>query len=129
NGMFEGELSPLALEGTYSLKLEGAVVDRAATLSNLPAIETELRVRSTYDSLEVSELTADRDFLTSTASLTGGLVTTPENISTLFERFGANKETLEERHDLTLWDKWPLLVLFLILLTSEWVFRRSSGLV
>ncbi len=69
-----------------------------------------------------------RDFLNRAAQMTGGRVAEISNLQSLAGSFGAPKETLTERQNVTLWDKWPLLVLFLGLLTTEWVLRRKSGL-
>lgn len=128
NGMFEGELAPLAVEGNYRLVLEGEPAQKAAQLSGLDSVETELRVVTTHDSLELSELTADPDFLASTASLTRGSLAPLSNPHAVLPAFGAPKETLQERHDYHLWDTFPLLLLFLSLLTLEWLLRRGAGL-
>lgn len=128
NGIFEGELSPLNTEGNYRLVLEGEPARKAAALSGLESVETELRVLTTHDSLELSELTADPDFLGSTASLTGGVLASLSNPHAVLPSFGAPKEAVQERQDFHLWDTFPLLLLFLGLLTLEWLLRRSSGL-
>jgi len=129
NGVFEGQLSPLAVEGNYRLVLEGEPAERAAMLSGLDTVETELRVATVRDSLEVSELTADHDFLAATASLSGGILAPLSDPHAVLPAFGAPRETLQERHDYQLWDTFPLLLLFLSLLTLEWIFRRGTGLV
>lgn len=128
NGIFEGELEPLSVEGNYRLVLEGEPASKAAKLSGLDAVETELRVLTTHDSLEISELTSDPDFLAATASLTGGMLAPLSQPHAVLPAFGAPKEILQERHDFHLWDTFPLLILFLCLLTMEWLLRRSSGL-
>lgn len=128
NGIFEGELAPLAVEGNYRLVLEGEPAQKAAKLSGLESVETELRVLTTHDSLELSELTGDPDFLAATASLTRGTLAPLANPHAVLPAFGAPKETLQERHDYHLWDTFPLLLLFLGLLTLEWLVRRGAGL-
>jgi hypothetical protein len=50
------------------------------------------------------------------------------DVNGLIDRFGAPKETLQERQDLKRYDKWPLLVLFLALIGLEWILRRNAGL-
>ena len=46
----------------------------------------------------------------------------------LLDTFGAPREVLTERRRITLWDQWPVIAIFLGLLTTEWVLRRRSGL-
>lgn len=79
--------------------------------------------------VELAELTADRDFLVRATSITGGKVAELGDLSPLIGSFGAPKETLTERRNVTLWDTWPLLLAFLGFLTAEWIVRRRSGLV
>ena len=87
------------------------------TLTKLPAAPVEL-----------AELTADHDFLTHATQLSNGGMANITDASSLINFFGSPKETLTERRNITLWDKWPLLVAFLGLFSAEWVFRRRAGL-
>ena len=131
SGVYETIIASLPRPGDYTVRLEGEVVDAALTSDNaegLEHIETNLVVVSARNSVELAELTADRDFLNHAAQVTGGKVAEIGDAETLIESFGAPKETLTERRNITLWDQWPLLVLFLALLTTEWVLRRRSGL-
>jgi len=128
NGIFETSLTPLATEGSYRLELDGGPVNRAMSESGLSAVETELLVAATRSAVELSELTADHDFLAQTAQLTGGAVAAVDDGGSLVNYFGAAKEVLKERHDIKLWDKWPLLLLFAGLMTTEWILRRRGGL-
>lgn len=130
-GLYETSLVGLGEEGEYRLKLVGDDVDKAlAALPDGPReIETELLVVTTRNPVELAELTADRDFLARATSLTGGRLAELDDLASLVEAFGAPKEVLKERRNVTLWDKWPLLAAFLALLTTEWVARRRGGLV
>ena len=85
-------------------------------------------VVNTRSPVELAELTADRDFLSHAARLTGGAVVEVDKVTSLIDLFGAPRETLRERRDVSLWDTWPLLLTFLGLVTTEWVVRRRSGL-
>jgi hypothetical protein len=123
SGIYETTVAGLSDPGEYTVKLEGDAVSDAAD-----PIETELLVVATRNPIELAELTADRDFLNRAAQLTGGKVAEIPDAFSLVDAFGAPKETLTERRNVTLWDKWPLLVLFLGLVTTEWVIRRRSGL-
>lgn len=128
NGIFEGELDAISKEGEYRLELEGGPVERAMNESGLNSVETELIVVNTRSAIELSELTADHDFMAQTAQLARGAVASVDDADSLVSMFGAAKEILKERRDTRLWDKLPLLLLFVGLVTTEWILRRRSGL-
>ena len=131
SGLYETSLSSLGEEGEYELKLVGDEVDKAtAAMPDGPkVISTELLVVTTRNPVELAELTADRDFLNRATTMTGGKLAELDDLAGLVNSFGAPKEVLKERRNVTLWDKWPLLIVFFGLLTTEWVTRRRSGLV
>ena len=131
SGLYETSLSGLDDEGEYQLKLVGdEAEDAIAAMPDGPKeISTELLVVTTRNPVELAELTADRDFLNRATSTTGGHLAELNDLGSLVSSFGAPKEILKERRNITLWDKWPLLIAFLGLLTTEWVLRRRSGLV
>lgn len=131
SGLYETSLSGLDEEGEYELKLVGGEVDEAvAAVPDGPEeISTELLVVTTRNPIELAELTADRDFLNRATTMTGGKLAELDDLASLVNSFGAPKEVLKERRNITLWDKWPLLLAFFGLLTTEWVTRRRSGLV
>lgn len=131
SGLYETSLTGLADEGEYQLKLVGDEVGGAiAAIPDGPKeISTELLVVTTRNPVELAELTADRDFLSRATSATGGRLAELNDLGSLIGSFGAPKEVLTERRNVTLWDKWPLLVAFLGLLTTEWILRRRNGLV
>ncbi len=131
SGLYETSLAGLDEEGEYELKLVGDEVEAAlAAVPDGPKeIATELLVVTTRNPVELAELTADRDFLNRATSMTGGKLVEFNDLSSLVDSFGSPKEVLKERRNVTLWDKWPLLLGFLGLLTTEWVTRRRSGLV
>lgn len=131
SGLYETSLGGLDAEGEYELKLVGDEVDTglAAAPDGPKEIATELLVVTTRNPVELAELTADRDFLNRATSLTGGRLAELDDLASLVSAFGAPKEVLKERRNVTLWDKWPLMLAFFGLLTTEWVTRRRSGLV
>lgn len=127
SGIYETTVAGLPKAGEYTVRLEGNEVEDALE-DGEQAVETELLVVTTRNPIELAELTADRDFLNRAAQMTGGMVVEPPHATKLSGAFGAPKEVLKERQSVTLWDKWYLLVLFLGLLTTEWVTRRRTGL-
>jgi len=131
SGLYDGVVSGFPTEGDYRIVLEGeSVVTALADNPGGPgAIETDIVVATARNPVERAELTADRDFLHRATGAANGHVAELWELDRLLGAFGAPKESLTERRNLTLWDKWPLLVAFLGLLTTEWVVRRRGGLV
>lgn len=130
SGLYETTFSGFSEEGEYKIELEGPAVARGLKAdSTLQNLETELLVVTTRNPIELAELTANRDFLNRAARQTNGKVAELWELDSVLNAFGAPKETLTERRDITLWDKWPLLAAFLGFLTTEWIVRRRSGLV
>ena len=127
SGIYETTVAGLPEAGEYTVRIEGEAVD-SSLAEGEEKLETELLVVTTRNPIELAELTANRDFLNRAAQMTGGHVAEISNLQSLVTRFGSPKETLTERENVTLWDKWPLLVLFLGFLTTEWILRRKSGL-
>ena len=127
SGIYETTVAGLPEAGEYTVRIEGEAVD-SSLAEGEEKLETELLVVTTRNPIELAELTANRDFLNRAAQMTGGHAAEISNLQSLVTRFGSPKETLTERENVTLWDKWPLLVLFLGFLTTEWILRRKSGL-
>lgn len=131
SGIYETTVNGLTEEGEYSIKLEGDPIDKS--IANNPdgpeEISTELLVVTTRNPIELAELTADRDFLNRATQVTNGKLSELWDLDSLVNSFGPPREILKERRNVTLWDKWPFLIAFLGLLTTEWVVRRRSGLV
>lgn len=90
-------------------------------------IQCEVLVRKQM-SQELSNVSCNREFLTQLADQTDGAVVEPfeaERLVSLIEPKDQPQEKLQER---TLWDHWIVLLLFFVLLTSEWVLRKLNGL-
>ncbi|GAB4137931.1 hypothetical protein [Thermopirellula anaerolimosa] len=110
--------------GDYLLTVRATVAGR-----ELGTRETRFLV-VTRD-LEMDQPAADPTLLASLASTTGGELLPPEQLPELLDRLLAQTKELEvpivTRR--TLWDTWPILVIFTLLATSEWYLRKRWGLV
>ncbi|MBX3441412.1 MAG: hypothetical protein KF774_03325 [Planctomyces sp.] len=80
---------------------------------------------------ELDNPAADPDLMRELAALTGAATVTPESFGEFLDRMtteGIAAELL--RHTTTtLWDGWPLLLTFALLLIAEWFVRKRRGLV
>ncbi|NOY80526.1 MAG: hypothetical protein GXP31_05925 [Kiritimatiellaeota bacterium] len=119
--------------GLYETRLDGlpAAVYRAEL--EVPETAPSTAVRIEFEvapavSSEKAELAPNRELLDRLASLTGGRVVLPEESLSVLEALAPAKATLEEKRDWSLWDSWPFLLLFLLLVSAEWVLRKRAGL-
>ena len=117
----EGRLTSLPT-GDYRVKLVVTGADLGPD-----EISTPLYVRG-KQTLELSDLSANRDLLAQLADASGGTLLYPDETDKLLDLFDTSGERTTVRRETTLWDHWPLLVLFFALLTTEWVIRKLNGL-
>ncbi len=81
--------------------------------------------------LELDNPAADRDLMNELASSTGAAVIPPEGFGEFLDRLlseGLAAELLKHT-TVTLWDGWPLLAVFTLLMSTEWYVRKRRGLV
>jgi uncharacterized membrane protein len=92
--------------------------------------EDSARFLVSQDDRELEPPTADPDLLAAIANTTGGKVLKPEDLlkelKSIDLRQFSEFESQEERR---LWDNWPVLLIFVGLISLEWVIRRKSGMV
>ncbi len=83
---------------------------------------------SARPSTEMIDLATNLPLLEEIAAKTGGKVFMPENAAELAELLAQKTAVREYRTDTKLWEAWPTLVVFLGLLTLEWLERKWGGL-
>jgi len=84
--------------------------------------------------MELDQPAAEPTFLASLANITakaGGRGLAPEELPKLLTELKSRTTEFEEeiRQQQTLWDTWPVLLILVILLGSEWFLRKHWGLV
>lgn len=79
-------------------------------------------------SLELSDLSNNRELLAQLAQLSGGQLILPESIQKIPELLRGPSATQTHREESLLWDHWLALAAFCTLLMSEWVIRKLNGL-
>jgi len=80
---------------------------------------------------ELDNPAADLDLMNELASSTGAAVIPPEAFGEFLDRLlseGLAAELLKHT-TITLWDGWPLLLVFTLLMSTEWYLRKRRGLV
>jgi len=86
--------------------------------------------------LEMDHPVVDRELLEELAQLaaqtTDSQIVTPEEFKKFLEDYIKRKpweNSLEVSASFSLWDGWPILLLFSVLMTTEWVLRKRWTLV
>lgn len=109
--------------GEYLARLTAA----EANLGDKP-IETTIFVRD-KPSLELSDLSTNRDLLAKIADASGGRLFLPDEVhDQLPKMFKKVEESITQYEEVSLWDRWPWLVLLFAFMTCEWVLRKLNGL-
>jgi hypothetical protein len=119
--VFEGAL-PQAVEGEYEVRLlPPPVLDGPMPTANF-------RVEAPINEFEHTQM--NQPELIRAAELTGGRFYTPLGIETLLADLPKPaKVPLDTDPPIPLWNTWPVLTSFLLLLTAEWVFRKRRQMV
>jgi hypothetical protein len=119
--VFEGAL-PQASEGEYTVRLLPPPVIEGAIPS------TTFRVDPPAGEFERTQMNEAE--LRRSAATSGGRFYTPETSSTLLKDLPKpQKVPLDTDPPIPLWNTWPLLVLFLTVVTAEWVLRKRKQMV
>lgn len=127
-GLYEVSLDNFKDAGRYEVRVVGKEVKSLLNSDGLKEIKAGFRVIGSRGPIELAETTLNLPLMQSIADLSGGRVVTPDKISELKNLFISEKEDDYETRETSLWDNGWLLALFALLLTGEWVMRRSGGL-
>lgn len=119
---------------TYSVTFDADRVGHYRLLIRDDAVNHATRIDETIDvivpKLELSDPAVDRLSLSHVAAQTGGVaISLAEAKAKLPELLPSAARTLAPTEDHALWDKPIALVLFVFLLTSEWILRKVFGMV
>ena len=125
-GIYEARIESLP-SGQYRIELDAPEAEPILAADKVRKVLTEFSVDPQASAEEV-ELSADRGLLQRVASLSGGVMLDPHQAGEVLQFLGPPSLTHRQQKELRLWDSWPLLVLFVALLTAEWVLRKRVGL-
>lgn len=124
SGYYEGRAAKLAEAGRYEVRLLGSKV---ADLRD-EVVSTGIRVVGSRGPIELADTSLNLPLMETVADLSGGKVVRAEDTSDLTRLFLGEAEEREEVRETPLWNHWVVLSVFFVLLSIEWVLRRSSGL-
>src|SRR5262249_49829091 len=117
--VFEGAL-PQAAEGEYQVRLLSPIAD--------PRVTADFRVDPPVGERERIEM--NQPELIRAAAVSGGKFYTPLDAGSLIKDLPRpSKVPLDTDPPIPLWNTWPVLALFLTLITMEWVIRKRKQMV
>jgi hypothetical protein len=108
--------------GEYKLTLSATGADLGDE-----EIATSLFVHE-QETLELSDLSSNRQLLNQIAASSGGRVFLPDEIGDIPALLLPPQESTVIREELDLWNNWIVLSCFFTLLMAEWVVRKLNGL-
>jgi hypothetical protein len=119
--------------GKYVLRLESPAIIWPPDVTPSPdALETRFSVTEP-ENVEMMDLTPNWDLLSSIASTAGGsggsTVMPLWNARLLLEEVPPSEWKQTNVSEKPLWNTWPMLVIFAVLVTVEWIIRKRVGLI
>ena len=128
-GLLTGEIRHLKDDGVYRVELAGTQVDQLLKLDSPDAesIGLDIGVKTIVTGNEALDVVADDTVLKQLADWTGGIVTSPEDADRILESLGPESSFQRQRWTTPLWNKWPVVLMFLSCLSLEWILRKANG--
>jgi hypothetical protein len=120
-----GEFADTSLPGDYWVTVDARQGGNSLGLPAMSRFIVDAR------DLEMDNPAADPDLLAEIAAITGAAPLPAEEFGKFLDDLlsqGVSTEITRQRQ-LNLWDNWPLLGVFVLLLATEWVVRKKRGLV
>lgn len=118
---YEGKVLSLP-SGEFQVRLEA---DQASLGDK--RIETTVFVHD-KPSVEMGDLSTNHDLLAKIADASGGRLFLPDEVRDIPKMFKKVEESTSQYQEVTLWDRWPWLVILFTLMMCEWVTRKLNGL-
>jgi hypothetical protein len=127
-GMYSATLDELP-SGAYRLELDAPAAAELLARDGVKSVATEISVDPAAPA-ELIELSANRELLARLAALShNGIVVGPQQAARVVDALQGGDVTLTNRYQFLVWDSWPLLLLFVMAATAEWLLRKRAGLV
>ncbi len=122
---FTGRFAETAKPGEYSAEV--------LAMKDGQAIGSPARARFLVADLdlELANPAADLALMSEMANTTGGVAVSPEKLPAHLRQLRERgfSQDVEQVTTIPLWDSWPLLGVYVLLLTIEWWLRKRKGLV
>ena len=129
-GTFRVDLGKVADPGQYRIELLSPKAKKIFAGTADSSVETLISVaKPEIRSAEMSNPTADRDGLRRLTAMSGGAMVEADGRFEVLNFFNEGTKRYTEQKRYSLWDSWPMLILLIGLVATEWVLRKKGGLV
>ena len=130
-GLLQANLPFPDLPGRYRIQVGGTIVEELLVSEGRAgqSVFAEFSVDGTIATNETLDIVARSDFVIPLAEQTGGSVLVPETANEVLERLGPKSNYERREWSIPLWNTWPVVVLFMLLISGEWIARRCCGLI
>lgn len=119
-GRYEGRLSPLA-PGDYTYTA-------VAKDGDTPVAREQGRFTVQALRLEFLQTEANHALLRQLALRSGGAVLPADSLSQWADTLSFASRTLQQERSIQLWNRWPLAIVIVLLLSAEWYLRKREGM-
>ncbi len=128
-GLLQAEIRDITTAGTYRIELQGDIVTQLLLADSQKGenVGLEIGVQSVTPGDELLDLVADPSTGMQLADLTGGIVVTPEQATSVLDHLGPKSSFQRKRWTVPLWNIWPVIGVFLGGVSLEWILRRLTG--
>jgi hypothetical protein len=117
--------------GRYRVQVVGTRVERLLAVENKAGqnVFAEFHVESNSPDVETNDHVASTAVLGPLTKQTGGRLLDPVTAMEVLGTF--EKRTLEKLDQLTepVWNSWPIVLVFLTLVLTEWIVRKKHGFI
>lgn len=130
NGSFRVDLGKMPSAGQYRVELDSPAAQKIFAGSNVGKIESRFVIKKPeVQSAELINTTADRVGLRKLTAMSGGTMVEADGRFEVVDYFAEGTKRYIEQKRFSLWDSWPMLILMIGLVATEWVLRKKGGLV
>ena len=114
--------------GAYQIAVQGKVIETLLSAAATSPVQATITVRA-GGSAEMLNTQCNRALLEQLAKITGGQVIHPTAIGEVVELASFTPQETERVERTPLWNRWRYLAIIAGCLITEWIVRKSKGLV
>ncbi|MEM7559080.1 MAG: vWA domain-containing protein, partial [Planctomycetota bacterium] len=130
-GMLTATIDGLEKAGKYRVELSGPTVDQLLQSEGRAEelVSLDFAIEGLEENTEMSDKVADSSLPIQLADWSGGTVVSPAEAASLLDLLGPKSTFQREQWTVPLWNLWPVIASFLLIVSLEWTMRKSTGLI
>jgi hypothetical protein len=128
-GIYEVNFSRINKAGEYTVKLSSQQLKEKKLYEDSNEISTDFLIVGNNTSQEFSELASNSNIMHEIAKETNGIKVNILNIDRVIPLYGDGNKKITIKKEIPLWDNYKILIIILLLISSEMALRKKWGLV